>query len=108
MKTRRLGTDGPDVSALCLGRMAMSGVYGRADDAESVATIHAADPELAATYAALARETSHGPRGADRHRALPPPGTRHRVDGPAHRRGPRLRLRPGHRRPVDGPLGRRR
>ena len=42
MKTRRLGAGGPEVSELGLGCMAMSGVYGRADDGESVATIHAA------------------------------------------------------------------
>jgi aryl-alcohol dehydrogenase-like predicted oxidoreductase len=41
MEHRRLG-DGLDVSALGLGLMGMSGVYGAADDAESVATIHAA------------------------------------------------------------------
>jgi aryl-alcohol dehydrogenase-like predicted oxidoreductase len=40
--TRRLGKDGPQVSALGLGCMAMSGMYGPADRAESVATIHAA------------------------------------------------------------------
>jgi aryl-alcohol dehydrogenase-like predicted oxidoreductase len=42
METRRLGTDGTRVSALGLGCMGMSGTYGPADDAESVATIHAA------------------------------------------------------------------
>jgi aryl-alcohol dehydrogenase-like predicted oxidoreductase len=40
--TRRLGNDGPEVSALGLGCMGMSGMYGPADRAESVATIHAA------------------------------------------------------------------
>jgi aryl-alcohol dehydrogenase-like predicted oxidoreductase len=38
----RLGTHGPDVSRLGLGCMGMSGGYGHADRAESVATIHAA------------------------------------------------------------------
>jgi len=40
--TRRLGKDGPEVSALGLGCMGMSGMYGPADRAESIATIHAA------------------------------------------------------------------
>ena len=40
--TRRLGTEGPRVSALGLGCMGMSGMYGAADRAESIATIHAA------------------------------------------------------------------
>ena len=39
---RRLGSAGPEVSALALGCMAMSGTYGPASDEESVATIHAA------------------------------------------------------------------
>ena len=42
MRTRTLGTDGPAVSALGLGCMGMSALYGEADDAESIATIHAA------------------------------------------------------------------
>ena len=42
MQTRRLGRDGPVVSALGLGCMGMSGGYGAADDAESIATVHAA------------------------------------------------------------------
>ena len=42
MKTRRLGGSGPSVSALGLGCMGMSGVYGSADEDESIATIHAA------------------------------------------------------------------
>ena len=44
METRLLG-DGLEPSALALGLMGMSGVYGAADDAESVATIHAAIDE---------------------------------------------------------------
>ncbi|HXR14082.1 MAG TPA: aldo/keto reductase [Solirubrobacteraceae bacterium] len=39
---RRLGRDGPSVSAIGLGCMGMSGTYGPVDDAESVATIRAA------------------------------------------------------------------
>jgi aryl-alcohol dehydrogenase-like predicted oxidoreductase len=39
---RKLGTQGPKVSALGLGCMGMSGMYGPADRAESIATIHAA------------------------------------------------------------------
>jgi aryl-alcohol dehydrogenase-like predicted oxidoreductase len=42
MRTRRLGSSGPTVSAIGLGCMAMSGGYGPADDAESIATIQAA------------------------------------------------------------------
>ena len=42
MKLRSLGTKGPLVSALGLGCMGMSGVYGPADEAEGIATIHAA------------------------------------------------------------------
>jgi aryl-alcohol dehydrogenase-like predicted oxidoreductase len=42
MKTLRLGRNGPLVSAVGLGCMGMSGGYGPADDAESIATIHAA------------------------------------------------------------------
>ncbi len=42
MQHRKLGTAGPRVSALGLGCMGMSGMYGPADRAESIATIHAA------------------------------------------------------------------
>ncbi|MFJ4977097.1 aldo/keto reductase [Streptomyces coeruleorubidus] len=42
MRTRTLGTTGPQVSALGLGCMGMSALYGEADRTESVATIHAA------------------------------------------------------------------
>jgi aryl-alcohol dehydrogenase-like predicted oxidoreductase len=42
MRTRNLGSTGPAVSALGLGAMGMSGVYGPADRAESIATVHAA------------------------------------------------------------------
>jgi pyridoxine 4-dehydrogenase len=42
MELRPLGSAGPSVSALGLGCMGMSGVYGPADRGESIATIHAA------------------------------------------------------------------
>jgi aryl-alcohol dehydrogenase-like predicted oxidoreductase len=42
MQSRQLGTNGPSVSALGLGCMGFSGGYGPVDDAESIATIHAA------------------------------------------------------------------
>lgn len=42
MRTRTLGTTGPQVSALGLGCMGMSGMYGDSDRAESLATVHAA------------------------------------------------------------------
>ncbi len=42
MQTRNLGRTGPAVSELGLGAMGMSGAYGAADRAESVATVHAA------------------------------------------------------------------
>ena len=42
MKTRTLGRTGPAVSALGLGCMGMSGMYGAAERGESIATIHAA------------------------------------------------------------------
>jgi aryl-alcohol dehydrogenase-like predicted oxidoreductase len=39
---RRLGVAGPEVSAIALGCMGMSGMYGPSDEAESIATIHSA------------------------------------------------------------------
>ncbi len=42
MHTRTLGSSGPPVSAIGLGCMGMSDLYGPADEAESIATIHAA------------------------------------------------------------------
>ena len=40
--TTELGRGGPVVSRAGLGLMGMSGIYGQADDQESIATIHAA------------------------------------------------------------------
>src|SRR3954451_17153882 len=42
MVTRQLGSHGPEVSALGLGCMGMSSLYGPADRDESIATIHSA------------------------------------------------------------------
>ncbi|MDX2702725.1 aldo/keto reductase [Streptomyces sp. PA03-6a] len=42
MQNRTLGSTGPSVSALGLGAMGMSALYGDADRGESIATIHAA------------------------------------------------------------------
>jgi aryl-alcohol dehydrogenase-like predicted oxidoreductase len=42
MNSRRLGATGPTVSAIGLGAMGMSDLYGPADEGESIATIHAA------------------------------------------------------------------
>ena len=39
---RKLGRKGPEVFPIALGCMGMSGMYGSADEAESIATIHAA------------------------------------------------------------------
>src|SRR5947209_13284016 len=38
----KLGTNGPEVSRIGLGCMGMSGMYGHADETESIATIPAA------------------------------------------------------------------
>lgn len=42
MKTRKLGSEGLEVSALGLGCMGMSEFYGRGDEGESITTIHRA------------------------------------------------------------------
>src|ERR1700690_1083038 len=42
MASRRLGANGPLVFPISLGCMGMSGMYGHADENESIATIHAA------------------------------------------------------------------
>jgi aryl-alcohol dehydrogenase-like predicted oxidoreductase len=42
IQPRKLGATGPSVFPIALGCMGMSGVYGAADEGESVATIHAA------------------------------------------------------------------
>ena len=42
MRIRKLGKDGPEVSAIGLGCMGMSDVYGPADRTESIATVRAA------------------------------------------------------------------
>jgi aryl-alcohol dehydrogenase-like predicted oxidoreductase len=42
MEMRALGSAGPQVSAIGLGAMGMSGMYGESDREESIATVHAA------------------------------------------------------------------
>jgi aryl-alcohol dehydrogenase-like predicted oxidoreductase len=42
IERRKLGSTGPEVFPIALGCMGMSGMYGVADESESVATIHAA------------------------------------------------------------------
>jgi aryl-alcohol dehydrogenase-like predicted oxidoreductase len=49
METRKLGTEGLEVSAMGLGCMGMSEFYGQADEGEAIATIHRAI-ELGVTF----------------------------------------------------------
>ena len=42
MKTRKLGNSDIETSEIGLGCMTMTGIYGPADETESIATIHAA------------------------------------------------------------------
>src|ERR1700724_937294 len=49
MQQRKLGTSGPNVSAVGLGAMSFAGVYGGAEDAESEATVARA-LELGVTF----------------------------------------------------------
>jgi aryl-alcohol dehydrogenase-like predicted oxidoreductase len=56
---RRLGRNGPELSALGLGCMGMSEFYGPRDDAESIATVHAA---LDAGVSFLDTADVYGPR----------------------------------------------
>src|SRR5712692_2750781 len=59
MEKRRLGRNGPEVSALGLGCMGMSEFYGARDDAESIATIHRS-LELGITFLDTADVYGHG------------------------------------------------
>ena len=61
MITRQLGTTGPQVSALGLGCMGMSDLYGPADETESIATIRAA-LDAGVTPARQRRLLRHGPQ----------------------------------------------
>ena len=42
MQKRRLGADGPEISALGYGLMSLSSTYGPSEDEESLTTIHRA------------------------------------------------------------------
>src|SRR3954462_4912029 len=111
LKTRRLGTQGLEVSALGLGCMGMSQSYGTPDDAESVATIHRA-VELGVTFFDIAEVYGPCPNETLLGRALE--GRRDRAViatkfgweiGTKGRGG--LDSRPAHiRKAVEGSLGR--
>jgi aryl-alcohol dehydrogenase-like predicted oxidoreductase len=47
VKSRQLGSAGPNSFPIALGCMGMSGMYGASDEAESIATIHEARGECA-------------------------------------------------------------
>lgn len=55
MQYRQLGASGPRVAALGLGCMGMSGMYGPANRAESIATISTARPGCADRGASVAQ-----------------------------------------------------
>jgi len=79
MHTRKLGTSGPDASALGLGLMGMSQSYGTAeerDERESIATIHRAI-ELGVTF--LDTAEVYGPYANEKLLARALPGKRDRV-----------------------------
>src|SRR5262250_1766249 len=63
MKRRKLGKNGPAVSAIGLGCMGMSQSYGTPDDEESIATIHRA-LDLGVTL--LDTADSYGPHTNER------------------------------------------
>ena len=104
METTTLGRGGPVVSRAGLGLMGMSGIYGQADDQESIATIHAAAGrrDHAARHRRLLR---HGPqRAAAARRAAPrgPPGERVHPGEVRRAAGPVRRLRRARRQPGRG------
>jgi aryl-alcohol dehydrogenase-like predicted oxidoreductase len=63
MQTRKLGRNGPTVSALGLGCMSMSHAYGETDDDESIATLHRA-LDLGVTF--LDTADQYGPHTNER------------------------------------------
>jgi aryl-alcohol dehydrogenase-like predicted oxidoreductase len=60
--SRTLGSSGLEVFPIALGCMGMSGMYGPADDAESVATIHAAGRGARPAQLAIAWVLAKSPR----------------------------------------------
>src|SRR3972149_6165623 len=66
MHHRTLGRSPLSVSAIGLGCMSMSGVYGRGDDAESVAVVHPAlDLGVGCIGSSATGRPESGPRGCD-------------------------------------------